>query len=83
MEAIKEEAVVSQGLFRIAGLIYGLAGERRQTGRVVAAQPERHGKEEYQEGLAFCTVRTSERCTETLYRCWGMSAGVRPVAKDK
>lgn len=23
------------------------------------------------------------KCTETLYRCWGISAGTRPIAKDK
>lgn len=74
VEAIKEEAIVSQGLFRIAGLVYyGLAGERRQT---VAAQAEQHREGEYQQGLAVCTVHTSEGCTEILYRYWGMSAGV-------
>lgn len=81
MEAIKE-VVVSRGLFRTVGLVYGLAGERGQTGRLVTAQPEWHGKGEYQR-LAFCTVHTSEQCTETLYRCWGTSAGVGLVAKDK
>lgn len=64
MEAIKEEAIVSQGLFRIAGLLYGLAGECRQT---VAAQPEQHREGEYQQGLAICTVHISEGCTEILY----------------
>lgn len=82
MEAIKEEAMVSRGLFRIVGLVYGFAGECGQTGRLAAAQPERHGKGKYREGLAFCTVRTSEQFTETLYRCCGMSAGMRPAAKD-
>lgn len=43
MEAIKEEAVVSRGLFRIAGLVYGLAGERGQTGRLLSQSGTERG----------------------------------------